>query len=286
MTRVAYRKVSKKMLTCLLAVFGPGSDKIEIKNVIAGFSTSIDVEVPRILVYCKWGPRMAAVKFMSLQDDHTHKRDHYLAYFDFVKGLAAADLVTWMVNKNGFSQYDARRSQVEGRDLQTLVFREEMHTRVLLNTNESLNQEYTQRLSQDPVLMTHTVARNQSTRAISGRTICDSQAKASAKLLSQKTAVSSRHSQAPKTSSYSLDAEGCMRLTVTEDLADASDPQNIGPGVQKLLFSKRRVLGQRKEVEYFGTPPSGERLSRALALSDLGVRSPATVCMSDIQLSF
>jgi len=283
-TRVAYRMVSK-MLTCLLAVFGPGSDKIEIKKVIACFSTSIDVEVPRILVYCKSGPRMAAVKFMSLQDDHTHKHDHYLAYFDFVEGFAAADLVTWMVNKNGFSQYDARRSQVEGRDMQTLVFREQMHTRVLLNTNESLNEEYKQRLSQDPVFMTHTASRNQSIRAISTRTICDSQAKANTILLSQKTAVSPRHSKAPKTSSYSLDGEGCMRLTVTRDLAHASEPQNIGPGMQKLFDGKRRGLGRRKEVEYFGTPPSGERLSRALALSDLGVRSPATICMIGIQLS-
>jgi len=240
------------------------------------FTTHTDVEVPRILVYCKSGPRMAAINFKSLEDNHTHNHDYYLAYFDFVEGMAAGDLVGWWVSKNGFSQYDTRRSQVEGRDMQTMVFREQMHTRILLNKNELSNEEHKQRLNQDPVFVTHAARRNSSTAAISARTICAAQARAGMPPERMKQLVSRTKS--------STDAEGCMRLTVTGDLAHPSAPQDIGPGLQKLLDGKRREKGRRKEVEYFGAPGPGERLSPR-ALSDLeGVRKVIKDCMIEARL--
>ena len=242
----------------------------------ADFTKHADVEVPRILLYCKSGPRMAAINFKSLEDNHTHHHDHYLACFDFVEGLAADDLVAWWVSKNGFSQYDARRSQVEGRDKQTMVFREQMHARVLLNNNEVSNEEHNQRLSQDPVFITHAARRNNQTAAISARTICVTQAQASVS--------PERMKQLASRTKQSHTEEGSMRLTVTGDLAHPSTPHDIGPGLQKLRDDKRREMGQRKEVEYFAAPGAGERLSPR-ALSDLEqVRKVIKDCMIEARL--
>ena len=245
------------------------------------FSKCADVEVLRILVYCKSGPRMAAINFKSLEDNHSHRHDHYLAYFDFVEGKAESDLVLWWVSKNGFSQYDARRSQVEGRDMESMAFKEQMHTRVLLNKNESLNAEHKQRLYQDPALITHAAGRNNSTTAIPVRTICVTNARAGLPPERMKEYASSSSSLRRRSST---DAEGAMRLAVTGDLANPSAPQDIGPGLQKLREGKRRSIGQQKELEYFGAPGAGERLSPR-ALSDLeGVRKVIKDCMIEARL--
>ena len=221
-------------------------------------STSLDAEIPRILVYCASGPRMAALNFKPIQGENAgHHITHYLVVLDFVAGMPDSDMVKWLVHKNSFSQYDSRRSQVEGRDKETIDFRSTMHTRVLLEQNERLNEHRQQDINRDPTRIIHTQASACKVKAQSARSL----------------SVPTEHKiDSVKQGKSSLDRDGCFRLTETTDWSEPADPRNIAPGLTKLTERLRRQMGRRKEVEYFA--PHNQTLSPR-DLSDLEVPIPS-----------
>lgn len=126
-----------------------------------------------------------------------------------------------------------------------------MHTRVLLEQNERLNEHRQQDINRDPTRIIHTQASACKVKAQSTRSL----------------SVPTEHKiDSVKQGKSSLDRDGCFRLTETTDWSEPADPRNIAPGLTKLTERLRRQMGRRKEVEYFA--PHNQTLSPR-DLSDL-----------------
>ena len=175
--------------------------------------------------------------------------DLTLSYF--LKSPCPTDVIKWLVNKSQFSHYDARRSQVEGRDKETIDYRNNLHTQTILLANQQHNQRRDEAQHQDNSLTFHT-------KSSAAQVVCQHSRAVSSHQEPRKDVAKLKRS--------SLDKYGCPRLTVRHDLAEAGDPQNISGGMAKALERKRRDLGEKMEQKIFA--PVHEPLSPR-HLSDL-----------------
>ena len=222
------------------AIFGPGSDKIELTNIRNQISLLETFETGRLLIYCEQ-PRCATIHLQPITNPK-NVVSHFYLVFEFEAQPCAPALVTWMTQKNSFVRVDMRNCQVQGRDRETLEFRTSAHMATLLRANEDLNRVHRACYLSDPsqVILTN-----------------------SGKAEPIKHRVSESGISEVKQNASALDEYGSSRLTVKAHLTK-SGSDDISQGVHGVQQRSRREVGERLESTIFG------RASKPSDLANLG----------------
>ena len=222
------------------AIFGPGSDKVELTNIRNQISLLETFETGRLLIYCEQ-PRCATIRLQPITNPK-NVVSHFYLVFEFEAQPCDPALVTWMTQKNSFVRVDMRNFQVQGRDRETLEFRTSAHTATLLRANEDQNRVNRTCYLSDPsqVILTN-----------------------SGKAEPIKHRVSESGISEVKQNASALDEYGSIRLTVKTDLTK-SGSDDISQGVHGVQQRSRREVGERLESTIFG------RASKPSDLANLG----------------